>query len=184
MSAKPVLVTEQPQSMENSYRLGFEQVRRFLPHRAPFLLVDRILEIHPVGDVRGGGLAASKVGVKVAGLKNVTFNEPFFQGHFPQFAIFPGVLMIEAMAQVACFSLYPYFEHDLDAISRDFQCVLVGVDAVRFRRPVVPGDSLRIETEVTKHRGQMLGFKGVALVDGQKVAEADILTSVSFKGAV
>src|SRR5690349_1648523 len=106
MSAHPVLVQETPkQPMENPYRLGIEQVRRFLPHRAPFLLVDRILEIHPAGPVTPGDLAASKLGSRVVGLKNVTYNEPFFQGHFPQFSIFPGVLMIEAMAQVASFCL-------------------------------------------------------------------------------
>jgi len=162
---------------ENPYRLGIDDIRKFLPHRAPFLLVDRILEIHPQGDL--SDLSSNdKVGVKVSGIKNVTYNEPFFQGHFPQFAIMPGVLIIEAMAQLASFSLYPYMVQDLERLAREFQCILVGVDRVRFRKPVVPGDTILFNSEVTKCRGRLWAFEVSATVDGQKVAEAEILANL------
>ena len=168
------------------YVLNVDQIQKFLPHRAPFLMVDRILEIKPNGaltDMSPGNMP----GTQVVGLKNLSFNEPFFQGHFPGFAIFPGVLMIEAMAQVASFSIYPYVEKDLAKFTRDFQCILVGVDSVRFRKPSVPGDSIRIQTTVTKCRGRLWVFNCEASVDGQKVAEAEIManmiTSYSVGGA-
>ncbi|MCM2322270.1 MAG: 3-hydroxyacyl-ACP dehydratase FabZ [Oligoflexia bacterium] len=162
---------------ENAYRLNIDEIRRFLPHRAPFLFVDRILEIHPQGDLND--LSPEKmVGIKVVGIKNVSYNEPFFQGHFPSCAILPGVIIVETMAQVSSFSLYPYMCRDIDRLARDFQCIMVGVDAARFRRPVVPGDTLRIETVVTKCRGKLWAFHCEATVDGQKVAEADILANL------
>jgi 3-hydroxyacyl-[acyl-carrier-protein] dehydratase len=90
----------------------------------------------------------------------------------------PGVLLIETMAQVASFSLYPYMEADLDRLARDFQCILVSIDGARFRKPVVPGDTLRIETVVTKCRGKLWAFQCTAFVDGQKVAEADLMANM------
>ncbi|MCM2277839.1 MAG: 3-hydroxyacyl-ACP dehydratase FabZ [Oligoflexia bacterium] len=166
---------------ENAYKLNIDDIRRFLPHRAPFLYVDRILEIHPQGDLND--MAPEKmVGVRVVGIKNVSYNEPFFQGHFPSFSILPGVVILETMAQVSCFSLYPYMCRNIDRLSRDFQCIMVGVDGVRFRRPVVPGDTLRVETVVTKCRGRLWGFRCEATVDGQKVAEADILANLIANG--
>ena len=145
------------------------EIQSILPHRYPFLLVDRIRELDP--DRR------------IVGIKNVTINEPFFQGHFPQFSIMPGVLIIEAMAQVSSLALYPYLAKDIDRLARDFQCVLVGVDGARFRRPVVPGDLLRIESVITKMRGKLWGFQCKATVDGQVVAEADILANLIANGA-
>lgn len=165
-----------------SYRLGVDQVQKLLPHRHPFLMVDRVLEIQPVGDLANTAFDTSKVGIKVTALKSVAFNEPWFQGHFPGFAIMPGVLIVEALAQAASFSIYPYFESDIGRLSRNFECILVGVDNVRFRKPVVPGDSLRLETEVTRVRGRLWGFKCVASVDGQKAAEADILVNLVAHG--
>lgn len=164
---------------ENPYSLNINQIQRFLPHRAPFLLIDRVLEIHPVGDLDAPPPVA-QVGTRVLALKNVSYNEPYFQGHFPNFAIVPGVLIIETMAQAASFSVYPSLMRikDLDRVIKDFQCILVGVDNARFRRPVVPGDSLRIETEVTKCRGKIWAFQCTASVDGQKVAEAEILANL------
>lgn len=162
---------------ENQYKLNSDQIQKFLPHRAPFLLVDRILEIHPKG-AEGSDAPAAGVGTRVVGIKNVSYNEPFFQGHFPGFSIMPGVLILETMAQVASFSIYPSISKEIDRFSRDFQCILVGVDGARFRKPVVPGDTLRIETEVTKCRGKLWIFQCSALVDGQKVAEAEILTNL------
>jgi 3-hydroxyacyl-[acyl-carrier-protein] dehydratase len=162
---------------ENRYLLNINQIQRFLPHRTPFLLVDRILEIHPVGDLDAPPPSAG-VGTRVVGLKNISFNEPYFQGHFPNFPIVPGVLIVESMAQVASFSIYPNMLKDIDRLSREFQCILVGVDHARFRKPVVPGDTLRIETEVAKCRGKLWAFQCTASVDGQKVAEAEILANL------
>jgi 3-hydroxyacyl-[acyl-carrier-protein] dehydratase len=156
--------------MDNPYRLDVNQIQKFLPHRAPFLLVDRILEIHSVG--------YADIGTRVVGLKNVTFNEPHFQGHFPKFAIMPGVLLIETLAQVASFSVYPNIVHDLDRFASYFQCILVGVDRARFRKPVVPGDCLKVESEVVKCRGKIWAFQCSASVDGQKVVEAELLANL------
>ncbi len=163
---------------ENPYSLNVNQIQKFLPHRSPFLLIDRILEIHPVGDLDAPPPSA-QVGTRVVGLKCVSFNEPYFQGHFPGFAILPGVLIIEAMAQTASFSVYPNMAKDIDRWSRAFQCILIGVDGARFRKPVVPGDTLRIETEVTKCRGKIWAFQCQAFVDGQMVAEAEIMANLA-----
>lgn len=162
---------------QGDYKLPIDQIQKFLPHKAPFLLVDRILEIqltHPVSDEN----PASKVGIKVVGIKNVSFNEPHFQGHFPGFSIMPGVLVLEVMAQVASFSVYPYLENELETIPGRFQCILVGVDGVRFRRPVTPGDTLRIESTVTKCRGKLWAFSCKGFVDGQVVAEAELMANM------
>lgn len=160
------------------YSLTVDQIQKFLPHRHPFLLVDRILQIEPVGDLSNTVLDQSKVGVKVTGLKAVGFNEPWFQGHFPGFAIMPGVMILEAMAQTASFSVYPYLTQDVGWLSRQFEVILVGVDAVRFRKPVFPGNLLKVKSEVTKVRGGLWGFRCEASVDGQKVAEGDILANL------
>ena len=164
------------------YRLDIDQIRNYLPHRFPFLLVDRVLEIQPHGDLTDLS-PANMVGIKVVALKNVSYNEPFFQGHFPTFSIFPGVLMIEAMAQASSFAVYPYIEKDLDLKTRsaNLECILLGVDGVRFRKPVIPGDALVIESTVAKCRGTIWAFHCVATVDGQKVAEADIMANMSQK---
>lgn len=162
---------------ENRYRLNIEQVKKFLPHRAPFLLVDRILEIHPSGDPQTA-THQEKVGTKTIGIKAVSFNEPFFPGHFPDLSIFPGVLIIETMAQVSSFCMYPYLEKELETFSENFQCILVGVDNARFRRPVIPGDVMRVETVVTRCRGKLWGFHCTVSVDGQIVAEADLMANL------
>jgi 3-hydroxyacyl-[acyl-carrier-protein] dehydratase len=128
-----------------------------LPHAYPFLLVDRIVEIEP--------------GKRVVGIKNVTYNEPFFPGHFPGRPIMPGVLIVEAMAQTAgvlIFNSLPPEDHKKTVF-------FLGIDNVRFRKPVIPGDQLRMELEITRHRQSIWGFKGKALVDGNVVAEGDLL---------
>src|SRR6185312_10973169 len=142
---------------QGRYTLNVDQIQKYLPHRAPFLMIDRVLDIKPNGDLSDRS-NANMMGIQVVAQKNLSFNEPFFQGHFPGFAIFPGVLMIEAMAQAASFSLYPYVENDLPRFTREFQCILVGVDSVRFRRPAVPGDSIKLQTTVTKCRGRLWAF--------------------------
>ncbi|HEY0996062.1 MAG TPA: bifunctional UDP-3-O-[3-hydroxymyristoyl] N-acetylglucosamine deacetylase/3-hydroxyacyl-ACP dehydratase [Gemmatimonadaceae bacterium] len=139
--------------------LGIEDIMRILPHRYPFLLVDRILE--------------QEAGKRVVGIKNVTINEPFFQGHFPGHPVMPGVLIIEAMAQVGGVLL-------LGAIP-DPQSKVVyftSLDSVRWRRPVKPGDQIRFELELLQVRGMMCKMKGVAKVDGELVAEAEMGAAV------
>jgi len=143
---------------ENSV-LGIEEIMKVLPHRYPFLLVDRIVELDP--------------GKRVVGLKNVTINEPFFQGHFPGHPIMPGVLIIEAMAQVGGMLL-------LGAVP-DPQSKVVyftSLDKVRWRRPVKPGDQLRFELEMLQVRGMMCKMAGRATVDGELAAEAEMGAAV------
>ena len=139
-------------------------IMRSIPHRYPFLLVDRIVEIEP--------------GKRVVAYKNVTFNEPFFQGHFPGAPIMPGVLIIEAMAQAGAVLLL----HDME--DRDSKLVyFTGIDRARFRRTVVPGDQLHFTLEVLKLRSRTCKLKGRAEVDGQLAAEAEILSALVNRGA-
>jgi beta-hydroxyacyl-ACP dehydratase FabZ len=130
-----------------------------LPHRYPFLLVDRILETS--GDTR------------IVGLKNVSFNEPFFQGHFPGHPIMPGVLIVEAMAQTGGVLLLGALEEPQSKV-----VYFMSLDAVKFRRPVVPGDQLRMEIEVLQHRGRTAKLRGIALVEGQVAAEAEMMARI------
>jgi beta-hydroxyacyl-ACP dehydratase FabZ len=134
-----------------------QKVMQLLPHRYPFLLVDRILETQP--------------GKRIKGLKNVTINEPFFQGHFPKQPVMPGVLIIEAMGQtggvLAAASLPEEEQGQL--------IIFMGMDKVRFRKPVVPGDQLIFELEILKQRRKILKMYGMAKVDGQVVAEAELM---------
>lgn len=160
----------------DSYCLGIEKVRAFLPHRYPFLFIDRVLEIHPTGDVDDFE-NDQKTGLKVVALKNFTYNEPFVPGHFPDFSVVPGVILIETMAQAASFSIYPYVV-DKNGNKKDFQVFLVGVDSARFRKPVVPGDTFKIESLVTKKRGRLWMFQCKGFVDGNLVAEAELMANL------
>lgn len=155
------------------------QVRNYLPHRYPFFFVDRILDMEvPVAE--GGKFV--HVGTKIVGLKNATINEPYFSGHFPEFPITPGVVMIETMAQVASFGVLPWLEVDEKLhIKSPFDLRLAGVDNTRFRRPFLPGDSLVVTAECVKHRGPVWGFRCKGEVDGQLVVEGDILASVNLE---
>ena len=135
-------------------RMDISTILRVLPHRYPFLLVDRIIEMEP--------------GVRIVGIKNVTINEPFFQGHFPGHPIMPGVLIVEAMAQVGGMLLMGS-EDDPDSKVVYF----TALDGVRFRKPVLPGDQLRFEVEVVQVRGKTCRTRGQAFVDGQVVCEAE-----------
>jgi len=170
-------------SERSPYYLEQRQIQAFLPHRYPFLMVDRILEITGPGPLDEES-PKSRIGIKVTGVKNVTMNEPYFTGHFPELPIMPGVQIVEAMAQVASFAMYPSFLKNLDAYREGFQCFLVAVDGARFRSPVTPGDSLRIETEVTLCRSSMWGFKCKAMVDGKVVAEADLMANLVSNAAI
>jgi UDP-3-O-[3-hydroxymyristoyl] N-acetylglucosamine deacetylase/3-hydroxyacyl-[acyl-carrier-protein] dehydratase len=141
--------------------MDISRIMNYLPHRYPFLLVDRILEVE--GNKR------------IVGLKNVTINEPFFQGHFPGHPIMPGVLIIEAMAQVGGMLLMSHFE------GQNFENKVVyfmSLDNVKFRRPVVPGDQIRFELELIQFRGKTCKMKGAGYVDGQVVAEAEMMAMV------
>ncbi len=137
--------------------MEIQEIMSILPHAYPFLLVDRILEVEP--------------GKRVVGIKNVTYNESFFPGHFPGRPIMPGVLIVEAMAQTAGILVFKSLPKEQFKTSVYF----LGIDNVRFRKPVIPGDQLRLELEITKHRQSIWGFKGKALVDGNLVAEAELL---------
>lgn len=163
----------------SEYYLEQKEIQKFLPHRPPFLLVDRIISITSPNSMTDDQ-PKSKLGIKVVGLKNVSMNEPHFVGHFPEFAIMPGVLILEAMAQVASFALYPSMIGIIgdQGMGSKFQCVLVGVDQARFRVPVVPGDVLRIETEVTGCRTYLWSFLCKGFVGDKLVAEAKIMANL------
>uniref|UniRef100_A0A7C3UZT8 3-hydroxyacyl-[acyl-carrier-protein] dehydratase FabZ n=1 Tax=Desulfobacca acetoxidans TaxID=60893 RepID=A0A7C3UZT8_9BACT len=140
-----------------------EEIMRILPHRYPFLLVDRILEVEP--------------DKHIVGLKNVTINEPFCVGHFPQSPIMPGVLIVEAMAQVAgILALLSTPEN----IGND-ALYLMAMDKVRFRKPVVPGDRLILELTVLKGKKKYFKMEGKATVDNNLVAEAELMAMVGRK---
>ncbi len=136
------------------------EIRKLLPHAYPFLLVDRIEELEP-----------SK---RIVGIKNVTFNEPFFTGHFPDKPIMPGVLILEAMAQtggVLAFKSFPGMEGSV---------FFTGIDEARFRKPVIPGDQLKMVVEVVRHRREIWVFHGTAFVDGEIAAEARIMAMLKM----
>jgi beta-hydroxyacyl-ACP dehydratase FabZ len=146
--------------MESSFSTQrINEILKVLPQRYPFLLVDRILETD--GSTR------------MVGLKNVTINEPFFQGHFPEHPVMPGVLLVEALAQVGVLLL---LSGDENSDSR--LVYFSGIDKCRFRQPVVPGDQLRIEVTVLKQRERYYKMRGQALVDGNVAVEADLSCSV------
>jgi 3-hydroxyacyl-[acyl-carrier-protein] dehydratase len=141
--------------------LGPAEIRGLIPHRYPFLLVDRIEELEP--------------GIRAVGIKNVTQNEPFFQGHFPDYPVMPGVLIIEAMAQVGAVGVLAGGQH------RDKLALFAGIDGVRFRRRVLPGDVLRMEVEIERLKGRVGRGKGRTVVDNERVCEADLMFAFAEK---
>lgn len=151
-------------SMEETV-YSIEDLLRIMPHRYPFLLVDRIVSF------ADGPNPDSRIGRKVVAIKNVTFNEPYFPGHFPHRPVMPGVLQIEAMAQAGAIAAYRSHEPPQDV-------AIASVNNAKFRRPIVPGDSLRIHAEIIKDRGSMLGIHCAIFVDGVKASEAEILAKV------
>jgi 3-hydroxyacyl-[acyl-carrier-protein] dehydratase len=138
--------------------LDIHQIKNFLPHRYPFLLVDRVLEAVPEE--------------RMIALKNVTYNEPFFEGHFPSRPVMPGVLIIEALAQAAAL-MASYGREDIDTSNRIYY--FTGIDKARFKRPVEPGDQLIFEVELMRKIKNMWKCKGVATVDGNVAATAELM---------
>jgi 3-hydroxyacyl-[acyl-carrier-protein] dehydratase len=135
--------------------LGPATIRELIPHRYPFLLVDRVEEIEP--------------GVRAVGIKNVTQNEQFFEGHFPDYPVMPGVLIVEAMAQVGAVGVMALEEF------RGKLALFAGIDGVRFRRQVIPGDVLRMEVQISRLKGRVGRGKGIATVNGERACEAELM---------
>ncbi len=135
--------------------LDINQIKEIIPHRYPFLLVDKILEVEE--------------GKRAVGIKNVTANEEFFNGHFPDFPVMPGVLIVEALAQVGAVATLIKDEN------RGRLALFAGIDNCRFKRQVRPGDQLKLEVEMTRVRGTFGKGKGIATVDGELVCETDIM---------
>jgi len=139
------------------HTIDLQGIMDLLPHRYPMLLVDRILDLEPREWIRG--------------LKNISFNEEVFQGHFPKRPIFPGVLIVEAMAQTGgCLMMREFEDRDKKVI------YFMGIDAVKFRKPVLPGDQLVMEVKVVSMKGRICKMRGEAFVEGVKVAEAEFMS--------
>ena len=143
--------------------LDINQIQKILPHLPPFLLIDRIIELEPKK--------------RIVGLKNVTMNEPFFVGHFPNFPVMPGVLIIEAMAQTG-----GVLALQDETIGSDKLVLFAAIEEAKFRHPVVPGDQLRLELEVLQRHTTFARMKGKALVDGKLVAEAILICKIAERG--
>jgi 3-hydroxyacyl-[acyl-carrier-protein] dehydratase len=141
--------------------LDIQHILRKLPHRYPFILVDRVLEI--------------ELGVRIKALKNVTINEPFFQGHFPARPVMPGVLMLEALAQAAALLS---FESMGSEPGEDTVVYFAGIDEARFKRPVGPGDQLILEASIDRQKAGIYRYKARASVDGQLAAEALLMCTM------
>jgi 3-hydroxyacyl-[acyl-carrier-protein] dehydratase len=141
--------------------LDIEQIKEIIPHRYPFLLVDRVLEVEE--------------GVKAVGIKNVSANEEFFNGHFPDYPVMPGVLIVEALAQVGAVAMLKKEEN------RGRLAFFAGIDGCRFKRQVKPGDQLRLEVEIIRLRGPIGKGKAVATVDGEVACEAEITFALGEK---
>ena len=139
-----------------NFGMELKDIIKLLPHRYPILLVDRVLELVP--------------GERIAALKNVTANESFFQGHFPGYPVMPGVLIVEALAQAGCVMMLSGVENPESKVP-----FFAGIDRCKFRRPVVPGDQLRLELDVLRQRGVSCKLQGRALVGEEEAATAEIL---------
>ncbi|MBD3413462.1 MAG: 3-hydroxyacyl-ACP dehydratase FabZ [Candidatus Aminicenantes bacterium] len=150
-------MSKKPNKNPNS--IYIKEIRKILPHRYPFLLVDRVLNL--------------KKGKSIEAVKNVTFNEPFFNGHFPENKIMPGVLIIEAIAQSGGILLY----HSIPEPEDKFM-MLSKINNAKFRKPVVPGDQINLHVELVKQKSRFCEVKGKAMVDGEVVVESDIIASL------
>ncbi|MBS3963557.1 MAG: 3-hydroxyacyl-ACP dehydratase FabZ [Methylomonas sp.] len=144
-----------------THQLDTLQIQEYLPHRYPFLLIDRVVECEP--------------GVRLLGIKNVTCNEPFFQGHFPHLPIFPGVLILEALAQATALLA----AHSDEKLGKGMTYYLAGIDNARFKRPVTPGDRLMLEAICLKNKRNIWTFDCRADVDGELAASAQIMCAAA-----
>lgn len=135
--------------------MDINEIKRIIPHRYPFLMVDRVIEC----DMES----------RIVGIKNVTTDEPFFQGHFPEYPVMPGVLIIEALAQVACILALKILKKEGHG-----SVFFTGIDAAKFRKPVTPGDQLRLELNLLKQRGTLFRFQANAFVDEALAAECTL----------
>jgi 3-hydroxyacyl-[acyl-carrier-protein] dehydratase len=151
---------------ESAPLLDVQAIEALIPHRYPFLLIDRVLELDPMKSIRA--------------VKAVSFNEPYFMGHFPGHPVMPGVLVVEALAQagaiLVCYSMTP--EEREGSVT-----YFMGIDSARFRKPVTPGCMLELRCQVVKAKGPIFKQRGEAWVDGQLVAEADFMAMLAKKGA-
>ena len=141
--------------------IDINEIKKYIPHRYPFLLVDRILELEE--------------GKRVVGLKNVTVNEPFFPGHFPHSPVMPGVLILEALAQA---SALLSFASAVEEPGDDSVVYFVGIDGVRFKRPVEPGDQLILESTIERVKGGIHKYKARASVDGETCTDAELMCTM------
>jgi 3-hydroxyacyl-[acyl-carrier-protein] dehydratase len=143
-------------SVKPGLPFGYDEIASALPHRYPFQFIDRVLEFED--------------GRRIVALKNVSINEPFFRGHFPEQPLMPGVLICEALAQAGALLAH----RSEDGVEPGHVVVLAGLDRVRFRRPVIPGDQLHLEVVLLKRHRPLWKLRGIARVDGQVAAEADL----------
>lgn len=141
--------------------LDINEIKKIIPHRYPFLLVDRILEVED--------------GKRTVGYKNISANEEFFNGHFPDYPVMPGVLIVEALAQVGAVAMLKLPDN------QGRLAFFAGIDNCRFKRQVVPGDQLRLEVEMTRVKGKIGKGKGIATVDGELVCETEIMFALGDK---
>ncbi len=151
------MTTQTEQTTETVFDIN--KIREIIPHRYPFLLVDRVTFLDP--------------GIKGIGYKNLTSNEPFFQGHFPGNPIMPGVLIVEALAQLGCLTMLCKEEY------KGMIGLFAGIDGVRFKKPVVPGDKLVLQVELLKIKGPIGKFKATATVDDILACEAEVLFAIA-----
>nr|WP_321257407.1 3-hydroxyacyl-ACP dehydratase FabZ [uncultured Pseudodesulfovibrio sp.] len=152
--------------MSNELVFDIQKIMEMLPHRYPFLLVDRVLELDP--------------GVRLKAIKNVTMNEEYFQGHFPNMPVMPGVLQLEALAQAGGILVI----NSIDEPLGDKVFLFTGLNKVKFRRPVVPGDQLELNVHYERHKLNIWKMRGVAKVDGQVTCQGEFSAAIADKGAM